>query len=157
GFRLKTPFGTSNWIPFAIGRLPETAETEPNENPTQAQSIELPITVNGSVSKAADMDVYRFETSKAAQLVFMIEASNLKSKLDSVLSLLDSAGRQLASNDNASMETQDSFLAYNFTAPGTYYVVVQDRGGRGGDQFHYRLTAGELPYVTGVFPLGVTR
>ena len=157
GFRLKTPFGTSNWVPFAIGRLDEIEEVEPNDAPGQAQPIALPATVNGALRNPADVDVFRFELSRPVQLVFVIEASNLKSRVDSVLTLSDSDGRRLASNDNFSLDTPDSFLAYDFAQPGNYYIAVQDRAGRGGDQFHYRLTVGELPYVTALFPAGVRR
>ena len=53
---------------------------------------------------------------------------------------------------------RDSLLVHTFAKDGRYAVRVADALDAGGPRdFHYRLTAGELPYVTSVFPLGGAR
>jgi hypothetical protein len=53
---------------------------------------------------------------------------------------------------------RDSLLVHTFAQDGRYTIRVADAlGGGGARDFHYRLTAGELPYVTSLFPLGGAR
>ena len=157
GFRLRTPHGTSNWVPFAIGRLPHVDETEPNNSPLEAQGIPLPATVNGSLAKAGEADWFRFQVAAGSELVFEVTAHRLGSKLDSVLTLNDSRGQVLERNDNSQPGTSDSFLAHRFEIAGEYSLRIADRADRGGKKFGYSLTLGRLPYLTRVFPLGVQK
>ena len=157
GFRLRTLHGTSNWVPFAIGRLPHVDETEPNNSPLEAQDIPLPATVDGSLAKAGEADCFRFQVSAGIELVFEVTADRLGSRLDSVLTLNDSRGKVLAQNDNSQPGTSDSFLAHRFEVSGKYTLRIADRADRGGKNFGYRLTLGRLPYLTRVFPLGAQK
>ena len=49
---------------------------------------------------------------------------------------------------------QDPVIYYEVPADGTYVVEIRDSIYRGREDFVYRLTLGELPFVTGIFPLG---
>jgi hypothetical protein len=86
--------------------------------------------------------------------VFVVQASKLGSKLASMLSLSDSAGQTLASAGQ-SMSSPDAELTYKLTKDGKYTISITDRSLGGGEEYFYRLDGGKLPYVTGVFPLGV--
>ena len=72
------------------------------------------------------------------------------SKLEPVLELTDPDGRVVA-------ESANGLLGYTCPAAGTYAVGVRDREYRGDATMFYRLHVGDIPIVTGVFPLGVQR
>jgi hypothetical protein len=155
-FRLLTPLGVTNMVNFVVGALREAAEAEPNHDPAAAQALALPVTLNGTVEKADDVDRYRFEARAGQQLVFDVLAARIGSSLDSVVTLRDAAGAVVARADDFRGRT-DSLLAHRFAQTGTYTLEVGDGLNGGGTGHFYRLSVGELPYVTDVFPLGVRR
>ena len=157
GFRLGTRFGTSNWVPFAIDSLKQIEEVEPNNGRDAAQILTGPITVLGTVSSSGEQDWFQFEAQAGEEFVFWLQADVLGSPLDSVITLLDSRGKVLATNNNSSVHHLDSMLGYRVAADGRYFVRVTDRARSGGSEHFYRLTMGQLPYVTHIFPLGVQR
>jgi hypothetical protein len=152
-FRIVTPLGTTNAATLTVGRLAEVAEVESKE-PTGAQELALPATVNGVVEKD-DVDRFRFTATAGQQMVFEVVASAAGSSLDPVLTLWDAAGRTVLARADDFRGRPDALLAHRFPVTGTYVLQVADAAGGGGSGHFYRLTAGELPYVTDVFPLGV--
>ncbi|HEY3147020.1 MAG TPA: hypothetical protein VGJ75_11755, partial [Dongiaceae bacterium] len=60
--RVKTPRGYSNLVPFDVSDLPEVAETEPNNAPENAQSLPVPMIVNGRIGEPKDIDRFRFKS-----------------------------------------------------------------------------------------------
>jgi hypothetical protein len=90
--------------------------------------------------------VFRFEGRASSEIVAEIIARRLNSPLDSVLRLTDSAGRQIAFNDDnedkgAGLETHhaDSYLRITLPADGTYYIHLADAQLNGGPEYSYRL------------------
>lgn len=153
-FRIRTPLGTTNSGRIIVGALPEVAERE-EMNFAEAQSITLPSTVVGDLQRKGDADQFKF-TAKAGQtIVFEVVASMLNSRLDSVLTLFDDQGAQLATN-NDNGTSRDSLLGYTFKQDGEYVIRISDleRQGQMG-AYGYRLNIGELAYLTHAFPLGV--
>ena len=73
--------------------------------------------------------------------------------LDPVLTLLDASGAVLASNDDSG-ETRDSLIVYTPAADGTLLLRMSDALNTGSPRHVYRLTIGEVPYLTSVYPLG---
>ena len=157
GFRLRTVYGTSNWVPFAIGHLTQTVEVEPNNSTSEAQDLILPAAVAGSLSTSGEPDYFRFQAPAGVDMVFEVTADPLGSRLDSILTLTDRDGRILAVNDNSQPTSVDSFIAHRFEESAEYYVRITDRADRGGKGFGYLLRLGRLPYLKRVFPLGVQR
>ena len=157
GFRLVTPFGTTNWVPFAIGQFPERPATETNVELASAERLAFPVTVNGCLRRPGEAHYYAFAAGAGDEITFVVEASRLGSKLDSVLAILDGRGERLAENDNFFAGRPDSLLAHRFAGAGRYILRISDAAERAGEQYHYRLTAGRFPCVTGIFPLGVER
>lgn len=49
----------SNPMPFVLDTLPEVAGWEPNDTPTQATPVQMPIIVNGRIDRSGDWDVFR--------------------------------------------------------------------------------------------------
>lgn len=155
-FRLLTPLGATNMVNFIVGALAEAAEVEARDDPGAVQPVTLPVTINGTVAKDDDGDRYRFEAKAGQQIVFEVVAARIGSSLDSVVTIRDGSGAVLARNDDFGGRA-DSVLAHRFAQAGTYILEVADGLNSGGTGHFYRLSAGELPYVTGVFPLGVRR
>ncbi|MDA2929395.1 PPC domain-containing protein [Acidobacteria bacterium AH-259-O06] len=153
GFRVLTPLGLTNMLPFAVGPFPEVDEKQMNDSLDQAQRIRLPATVKGEISQVGDTDHFSFEAKVGQELVFETIAAELDSKLNSILTLLDGNGKVLAENDDFS--GPDSVLIYQVKEDGTYSIRISDAQMGSGTGFHYRLNAGEFAYLTEVFPLGV--
>ena len=137
-------------MPFVIDSLPECLEREPNDEPTTAQPVTLPIIINGRIDPPGDCDVFRFEGRAGQKIVAEVNARRLDSPLDSVLRLTDANGRQLAYNDDyidkgAGLLTHhaDSLIAVTLPADGTYYLHLADVESKGGPEYAYRLRISE--------------
>lgn len=136
----------SNPVPFAVDTLPEGLEQEPNNSPAGAQSVTLPLIINGRIDEPGDADVFRFEGHAGQPFVAEVFARRLESPLDSVLKLTDASGRQLAFNDDhedkgfgLNTHHADSYLTTTLPAEGTYYVHLYDAQRQGGPAYGYRL------------------
>jgi hypothetical protein len=155
-FRIQTPLGTSNMSVIAVGSLPEinrSAKASAGSAP-QPEMVKLPATLIGTLAEPGDSDRYQFEGTAGEELVFQVMASELGSNLQSQLVLRDGTGKVLATageNDNK----PDAVLTFKLPQDGQYTLTVGDRENGGGMDHYYRVNAGPLPYVTGVFPLGV--
>src|SRR6185312_3461116 len=100
-FRIQTPLGTSNMAVIAIGSLPEI-QTHKSSG-TEAQRVELPATLVGTIGTPGERHNYSFEGKAGEEVVFQVVGSQLGSKLQSLLVLRDSSGKQLA--DAGQMKT----------------------------------------------------
>jgi hypothetical protein len=136
----------SNPMPFAVDTLPECMEKEPNNTRQAAQAVALPVIVNGRIDQPDDCDVFRFDGRAGDEVVAEVCARRLNSPLDSVLTLTDAAGKQLAFNDDyedkgSGLNTHhaDSYLRFTLPANGTYYVHLADGQHKGGPLYAYRL------------------
>ncbi len=140
-----------NSASFAVDTLPESSEQEPNDCQTNAQSVSLPVIVNGRIDQPGDWDVFAFRGQAGESVVAEVYARRLDSPLDSVLKLTDSAGRQLAFNDDhedkgCGLNTHhaDSYLSLTLPQTGTYYLHLGDAQHQGGPEYAYRLRLSSL-------------
>lgn len=155
--------GLTNFAYFVVGGLPERLEVEPNNTTATAQVTPLPLVINGRINPAADLDYYRFSGKQGQKLVAAIAAHALdihgqgKSYgiADFSLELLDSDGRTLASAEDTL--GFDPLIEHELPRDGDYFVRVQLLNYQGFLEACYRLTVGEVPYATGVFPPGFRR
>jgi hypothetical protein len=162
--RLITPGGISNRVRFFIGALPEINEVEPNTDRAKPQVLAaLPILINGQILDN-DRDNFRFAAKKGQTIVCDVQARSLLAYLpdtvpgflDTSLTLLDPAGKVLASVDRF-RHKPDSLLTYTIAQDGEYTLEISDVIYRGRGDFIYRLSIGVFPYLTNVFPLGWQR
>ncbi|MCP4642943.1 MAG: hypothetical protein GY851_21030 [bacterium] len=142
----------SNPVRYAIDDLPECTEMEPNSTLSGPHEVEVPIIVNGQISKPGDMDVFRFEGNKGDTLIVEVAARTLNSPLDSVVHLMSKSGDVIEWNDDH-MEKDghlhtgpglvthhaDSFLCAELPKNGAYLVQVSDSQRHGGEAYAYRL------------------
>jgi hypothetical protein len=178
--RLVTPAGRSNPLTFRIGAPPEVTEGEMPEVPLDVQllraigepiplpepetsapiAVKLPAVVNGQILPGST-DRYRFEARRGQKIVIVVEARELIPYIaDGVpgwfaaaVSVLDSTGRELAYADHFRFEA-DPVLCLEVPADGEYTVMIRDSIYRGREDFVYRMTLGEIPFITDIFPLG---
>lgn len=153
--RLITPNGVSNPQNILIGNLREMKEQEPNSTNDEANMLELPVTVNGTVSSIDDVDVFHFNLRKGARLIIDIFAQRIGSPLDSYMVLYDPNGTEVVKSLDGN--GLDSFVDYTTQHEGKYSLHIRDVRYQGGGNYLYRLNIGELPYLQSVFPLGGKR
>jgi len=70
-----------------------------------------------------------------------------------VLALYDAHGKEVAYNDDYRFKP-DPTIFYEVPKDGQYVLAIYDAIYRGREDFVYRVTIGEMPFVTSIFPLG---
>ena len=124
--------------------------------------VKTPCTVNGQIAQGA-VDRYRFEAHTGQRLVITVQARELipfiadavPGWFQPVLVLCDSKGRELAYDDDFRFKP-DPVLLYEIPADGDYHLAIYDAIYRGREDFVYRVTIGEMPFVTSIFPMGTS-
>lgn len=158
--RLLTETAMSNPIWIQVGKWPEVRETEPNDQQPDPAIGQMPVVVNGQVMPG-DTDTFSFTARKGMRLVIEAAARDVIPYLadavpgwfQAVLTLRDSAGNEVAFADSFHYR-QDPVIYFEVPRDDRYTLAIHDSLYRGREDFVYRLTLGELPFVTSVFPLG---
>jgi len=177
--RLQVAAGLSNPLVFCVGQLPEFREKDWKSSPADANlAVTLPAGINGRIVPGsleryrslvrrtqsylpADVDRYRFAARQGQQLVLAVKARELTPYLadavpgwfQATVTLYDAQGKELAYDDDYRFHP-DPVLHYEVPQNGEYVIEIKDAIYRGREDFVYRITVGELPFVTSIFPLG---
>ena len=130
-----------NRLRLMLGDGAEIAEVEPNDTRVQAQKITPPVTVNGRLERAGDVDRFALSARKGERFEFKLLAGSLGAPMDSVLTVEDAAGKEIARVDDSAGDT-DARLVWAATAETNYFVAVRDLFSKGGPDFVYRLEVG---------------
>ncbi|MFA6563056.1 MAG: peptidase [Verrucomicrobiia bacterium] len=170
--------GISNPLAFLVGQVPEfsevasetitqvksviqkSSERPQTSNPKTEMTVTLPATINGQVLPG-EVNRYRFAAKKGQRLVIAVSARQLIPYISdavpgwfqATLSLRNAAGKELAYADSFRFNP-DPVLHLDVPDDGEYVIAIKDSLYRGREDFVYRITVGELPFVTGIFPLG---
>jgi len=118
--------------------IPIVVEKEPNDGFRQAQTISLPVVIEGSIKQAQDVDVFRFEGKKGAKIHVELQANRFGSPVDGMLTLYDEAGRIIATADDSPVSL-DPLFAVELPRDGVYYLSLLDAHDQGGGLYLYRL------------------
>ena len=96
-FRPETDQGRSfNEVKLALGDHPEIESQGHNTAPEKAQTVDLPLTINGRIAESEKQGHYfRFKAKKDQAVLVDVNAARLGSKLDSVVDVLDAAGKPI--------------------------------------------------------------
>jgi hypothetical protein len=136
--------GTLAPLKFVVGNLPEVTEVEPNDTIPQSQPLNGALTINGRMDRDGDEDLFRVSVEAGTAWLFQLDAEKYGSLLDSSLTLLDSSGKVVASNDDAKWPgralNRDALISFDFKESGDYFVKVSSLFRRGGPDQVYRLT-----------------
>ena len=73
--------GGTGGRPFVVGDLPEFIETESNSVPDKAESLTLPVTLNGQIDAERDMDYFCFDAGQGEVVVADVVAARIGSPL----------------------------------------------------------------------------
>jgi WD40 repeat protein len=138
----------------AVDVVPEQNETEPNDSPSQANHVAVPVTIKGRLDKPGDVDYFNFDAAAGQTLVFDVAARSIKSKAAPRLALLDAEGK-LLSEESLTDANSDPLMACKFATAGRYVVRIDDRMMAGGKDHAYRLTIGAFAYALDCFPPSV--
>ncbi|MCE5186931.1 MAG: hypothetical protein LLF76_12475 [Planctomycetaceae bacterium] len=170
--RIVTAAGLTNPIAIQIGTFSESLELEPNDTeayPDQVlkfselpkeKSLQLPVTVNGQILPR-DVDRFRFHAQAGEKLVIQTSARSLIPYLadavpgwfQAVAALYDAAGKEIAFADDYHFDP-DPVLYYEIARTGDYELMIHDAVYRGLEDFVYRVSIGQMPFITEMFPLG---
>jgi len=138
-------FGISNPRPFVIGGLPEQIATSTNTAPESAMAVTNNTTLNGRTSSEA-VQYFRFAAPKGQRVLVECDAADLDSRLSPSLTLLDAAGREVASAKAGEL------LDVQPSADSEFLVRLHDFLYRGGAEYFYRLTISTRPHIDYVLP-----
>jgi hypothetical protein len=168
--RIKCSAGLTNPLVFQVGQFPEICDLEPNDpkkinnvnnaNKQVSQPVKLPVTINGQIMPG-DVDRYHFLAQKGEQLVINVKARHLIPYLadtvpgwfQATVALFDGNNKELAFADDYRFDP-DPVLFYRIPRNGVYALEIHDSIYRGREDFVYRITVGETPFITRIFPLG---
>jgi hypothetical protein len=175
--RIMTPTGISNPLLFYVGRLPEFSlmpmkislfQTLGKEQlalrkravKDEETPITLPCTVNGQIA-SGEINRYRFSADKGDRLVISTLARQLIPYIadavpgwfQPVLSLHNAAGDEIAYNDDYQFKP-DPVILCEIPKTGAYVLSITDAIYRGREDFVYRITIGQTPFITDIFPPG---
>ena len=153
--RAVTATGVSEPVIVNVDFLSQITEREPNNDTNHAQLVELPVAINGVIRESAESDFFRFKAQKAQRLIFDVYAFRSGSPLDSSLALLDTDGKELVRSED--VNGLDSLIDFTVAHDGEYFLQIRDFRYQGAKDFKYRIVAGELPCLDGIFPLGGQR
>jgi hypothetical protein len=160
-FRLEMESGYSNRIFFDVNELNEINEVEPNDKPSTACVLpKLPCVVNGQILPG-ERDCFRFTASKGETIVCLTKARLLVPYLadavpgwfQPILTLRDAGGKEVAYDDDFG-DNPDPVIIYKIPQTGDYTIEIKDAVYRGREDFVYRISIGEIPFVRSIFPLG---
>jgi len=123
-------------------------------------SVNIPCIMNGQIA-AGTVDRYRFAAKKGQKLVISAQARELIPFLadavpgwfQAVLVLCDAKGKELAYADDYYFKP-DPVMLFEVPEDGEYLLAIYDAIYRGREDWVYRITIGELPFVTSIFPMG---
>lgn len=120
-----------------LGTLENTLEVEPNPDVKTATEFTFPRALNGVIGEPGDVDGFKFPLKKGQVVDIRVLARTLRSPLDSVLAVLASNGRGVASNDDAGAYLPDSYVRFTAPADDTYTITVTDMLRGGGPDYAY--------------------
>ena len=172
--RLGTRAGVTNPVVFQVGLLPEVRELEPNDERAypelpnlpkltsllSAKPLALPVLLNGQIMPG-DVDRFRFRARQGQKLVIQAHARRLIPYLadavpgwfQATVALYDAAGNEMAYADDFRFDP-DPVLFYRIEGTGEYELEIRDSIYRGREDFVYRVSVSEQPFMTQMFPLG---
>jgi hypothetical protein len=123
-------------LPFGDG--PEYSEEDFSKGGELPQVMAAPFAVTGCIEKVGEEDQFRFQAIEGDKFLFEIRSASLGFPLDAWLGIQDTAGKELARNDDST--STDPVLEWVAPATGTFVAVVGSVLHRGGGDYLYRMS-----------------
>ena len=131
--RMFTRLGISSSRIFSVGALPEVLQTSGNNSLAAAQQLPVNVVCNSRMS-ARSIDHYAFDGKAGQRYLVHCASRGIDSKLEAVLIVADSAGRDLL------VERRGGVLDFKAPADGRYIIKVHELTFKGGADYFYRLS-----------------
>ena len=134
------------------------AEQEPNETADQALEVTLPVLLEGTIERPADVDTFKLRIPAKAKLAFEIEGPQaVTPTFNPHVSVIDANGEEMLTNYFRKMDDGAnrwarmirSKVIYTFEREGDYTLQIRDITARYGEPaFKYRvLVRPQIPHV----------
>ena len=126
----------------------------------QLPILDLPVVINGQIRRG-DVDRFKFKAAAGEKLVIGVRARHLIPFLadavpgwfQAAITLFGPTGNVVG--ESSSYRTDpDPLLVYEVPQDGVYTLQIQDSIFRGREDFVYRISIGQFPLITSMFPLG---
>jgi hypothetical protein len=131
----RTDGTSSGFGTVRIADRPQLIEQEPNNNPDQAQRVDLTADLNGRLEQKGDVDRFVFTAKKDQTVVFTGITRTQGSPTDLQLKVLGADGKQIITADDNG--TEEGLLTFKAPADGDFTLVVEDLTKRGGPEHAY--------------------
>jgi hypothetical protein len=154
--RLYTRGGASSVQLLMIDDLPSVEAAGKNRSIASAQPITPPVAVDGAVEPVTS-DYYRLVAKKGQRISIEAVAQRLGSRMDGVLRLLTSDGREVAYCDDSPGAESDPRIVCVIPSDGEFLIELRDVNYEGGADYRYRLRVGDFPLIAAALPLGAAR
>jgi hypothetical protein len=139
--RFALPGGPANVVSLEVDEWPELVEDSTRAETAPAGAARAAgFIANGRITRPGEIDAWPVLLKKGETVDLEVRAGRLGSPLDSVLTVVDETGKEVAQNDDVGGAISDSKLSFAAPADGTFVVRVAERDpDRGGEAFAYRL------------------
>jgi len=151
-WRVSSARGGTGGRPFIVGDLPEVIEHESNSTPETAESITLPVTLNGQIAGEQDHDHFIFPLAAGELVCIDVAANRLGSPLDPLVEVYGPQGQKIAVEELR--HGSDPVLLFRAVEGGTHRVLFANLNFQGGPQYVYRATLTTAPALLTPFPAG---
>jgi hypothetical protein len=141
-------WGVSNPRLFIVSKgLTDVVETEPNNDASTAQLVEINSAVNGDAD-GNGQDVFRFTAKKGQRLTLDCMSGKLDTLMDATMTVATADGKLLGANGD--YNGRDPLIDFLAPHDGEFLVTLHDLSFRGG--FPYRLCISDQPQIENTFP-----
>ena len=134
---IMTRLGISSSRVFSVSNLPEVSQTPHTTTLAKAMSLNVPSVCNAVMSEKS-IDHFAFDVQKGRRYVVNCDSRGIDSKLDAVLIIADSGGRDVI------VERRGGAIDFTAEVDGKHIVKVHDLTFKGGPAYFYRLSVQEL-------------
>jgi hypothetical protein len=148
--RVMTRLGISSSRAFSVGTLDEATPAKTGTTLATAVELKMNSICNAAITQRA-VDHYSFEAHQGQRVIVDCATRSIDSKLDAVVIIADSAGRDLL------VERRGGALDFAVPADGRYVIKLHDLTFKGGPAYYYRLGLWELPAGEPIVRLPSTR
>jgi len=148
--RVVCSLGISSSRVFSIDTLPEIMQSTTNTSIASAMKIGVD-SITNAVMKAKSVDFYSFEAEKGHRYIVYCSARGIESKLDPVVIVADSEGRDLL------VERRGDVLDFTASQDGLHVIKIHDLTFQGGPAYFYRLNFKEIPVEAALPSFASTR
>jgi hypothetical protein len=133
---------------FRLSPFGNVIESEPNNDQNSAGRFEGSMALNGVIDKPEDVDHFIFPAKKGQNFNIRVYARQLRSPLDSVITIAKKGAGASASNDDA-RNSPDSQLRFAAPEDADYVISITDHLKKGGPEYFYRVeVTSALPLIT---------